>query len=243
MIHPSALISPKAKIGKNVSIGAFCVIKGNVEIGDNSVVEEYCLLGATNQLTGEEPLVIGMNSLIRAHSILYAGSSFGERLITGNRVTIREKTIAGKNFQVGTLSDIQGYCEIGDYVRVHGNVQIGQKSKIGNYIWIFSYTILTNDPHPPSNVLIGARVDDFSIISTHCVILPGVRISSHCLIGASSVVNRDTEEGCIYLGNPAKNIGPTAKIKLRDGSGESAYPWTRHFHRGYPEEIVKKWCK
>jgi hypothetical protein len=28
---------------------------------------------------------------------------------------------------------------------------------------------------------------------------------------------------------------------MRDGS--SAYPWTAHFHRGFPEEIVKSWMK
>ena len=28
--------------------------------------------------------------------------------------------------------------------------------------------------------------------------------------------------------------------ELRDGSGP-AYPWMRHFHRGYPEAVVERW--
>ncbi len=65
--------------------------------------------------------------------IFYEGSLFAEKLITGHRVTVREKTIAGKNLQIGTLSDIQGHCTIGNYVRMRSNVHIGQHSKIGNY--------------------------------------------------------------------------------------------------------------
>jgi hypothetical protein len=31
------------------------------------------------------------------------------------------------------------------------------------------------------------------------------------------------------------------KIKLKVGSNASAYPWQKHFHRGYPEELVTAW--
>ena len=30
-------------------------------------------------------------------------------------------------------------------------------------------------------------------------------------------------------------------VRLRDGSGRAAYPWMRHFHRGYPTETVAAW--
>jgi UDP-3-O-[3-hydroxymyristoyl] glucosamine N-acyltransferase len=69
------------------------------------------------------------------------------------------------------LSDLQGHCEIGDYVRFHSNVHIGQKSKIGNFVWIFPYVVLTNDPYPPSNNLVGVTVHDFAAIATMSVIL------------------------------------------------------------------------
>ena len=51
------------------------------------------------------PLVIGDNSFIRSQSIFYAGSVFGENLTTGHRVTVREGVKAGKNLQLGTLSN------------------------------------------------------------------------------------------------------------------------------------------
>jgi len=238
MIHPTAIISPKAKLGNNIEIGPFSIIYDNVEIGDDVSIGSHCEIGLSNQLSDGKVLTIGKNSVVRSHSVFYEGSVFGEGLITGHRVTVREKTVAGKNLQIGTLSDIQGHCDIGDYVRFHSNVHIGQKSKIGNFVWIFPYVVLTNDPHPPSNVMKGVTVDDFSVIATMSVVLPGVHIRKGTLIGAHSSVSKDTEEDMVYAGSPAKKIFSTEKIKLQDGSGNSAYPWRKHFHRGYPDDVV-----
>ena len=241
-IHKQAIVSPAAVIGSNVSIGAFSIIHDNVIIGDDSVVEAYCELGVSNNLSNGEILEIGKGALIRSHSVFYGGSRFGDGLTTGHRVTVREKTEAGQNLQIGTLSDLQGHCKIGDYVRFHSNVHIGQKSLIGDYVWIFPYVVLTNDPHPPSDTLLGVTVEDFAVIATMSVILPGATVASGCLVGAHSSVKGDTEKDMVYAGSPAKKICHTSKIKLT-GSSESAYPWRAHFKRGYPLAITDSWDK
>jgi acetyltransferase-like isoleucine patch superfamily enzyme len=187
------------------------------------------------------PLIIGESSLIRSHSVFYEGSVFGKKLSTGHRVTVREKTEAGDAFQIGTLSDIQGHCKIGNYVKLHSNVHIGQHSTVGNYVWIFPYVVLTNDPHPPSNVMMGVTIEDFAAIATMSIILPGVTVKSGALVGAHSSVSKTVASDTVVAGSPAKFICETSEIKLKDGSGESAYPWRRHFHRGYPEAAVAAW--
>ncbi|GHY71494.1 N-acetyltransferase [Vibrio cholerae] len=242
MIHPTAIISDKAKIGKNVSIGAYSIIHDNVVIADNTIIESYCELGVSNHLSGGHALIIGEDSYIRSRSTFYEGSIFGNKLVTGHSVTVREKTIAGENFQLGTLSDIQGHCKIGDYVRTHSNVHIGQHSQIGNFVWLFPYVVLTNDPHPPSNVMQGVTVGDFAVIATMSVVLPGTKIAEGVFIGAHSCIGGRTEPDMLYTGSPAKKIGPASKIKLKDGSKQPAYPWRKHFHRGYPESITSQWC-
>jgi len=47
----------------------------------------------------------------------------------------------------------------------------------------------------------------------------------------------------VVSGSPAKVICEASKIMLKDGSGRPAYPWTTHFYRGYPEEVVHQWLK
>jgi len=48
-IHPSAVISPEAKLGLNVSVGANAVIEAGVELGDDVVIGAGCFVGK-NQL-------------------------------------------------------------------------------------------------------------------------------------------------------------------------------------------------
>ena len=243
MIHSTAIISPLAKIGSDVTIGPFTIIHDNVVIQNGSTIGSHCEIGISTPLADGAALEIGPSSLIRSHSVFYEGSIFGEKLVTGHRVTVREKTKAGKNLQIGTLSDIQGHCEIGDYVRFHSNVHIGQRSRIGNYVWIFPYVVLTNDPHPPSDTLQGVTIEDFAAIATMSVILPGVTVKTGALVGANSSVGRDVDPDTVVAGVPAKFICETNKIKLKDGSHSSAYPCRKHFHRGYPADVVADWIK
>ena len=44
-IHPTAVISDKARLGANVSIGAHCIVYDNVEIGDETIVGPNSILG------------------------------------------------------------------------------------------------------------------------------------------------------------------------------------------------------
>ena len=228
-------------IGQNSSIGPHNIIYNNTEIGANSVIGGHCEIGHPTPLAKGKPLIIGQRATIRSHSIFYTGSTFGSKLMTGHRVTVRERTVAGENLQIGTRSDIQGDCHIGDYVRFHSNVHIGKESKIGNYVWIFPYVVLTNDPTPPSDNLIGPVIGDYAIIATMSVILPGIVIGTYALIGAHSLVSKDVPDGMVAYGVPAKISGKASDIKLRDGSSEASYPWTGRFHRGYPPEVIKQW--
>lgn len=241
-IHPTAIISPDADIGENVSIGPFTIVYANVKIGNNTTIESHCSIGLPTPLAKDAPLLtIGANSTIRSHSIFYEGSTFGDKLVTGHRVTVREGTRAGINLQVGTLSDIQGDCEIGDYVRMHSNVHIGKHSKVGNFVWIFPYVVLTNDPHPPSDVSMGCTIGDYAAIATMSLVLPGVQVGEHSLVAANSTVGKTVEPHTVVGGSPAKFLCLTSAIKLRDGTDRVAYPWPRHFHRGYPESVTGKW--
>jgi acetyltransferase-like isoleucine patch superfamily enzyme len=153
---------------------------------------------------------------------------------------VRENLSAGVELQIGTLCDFQGDAEIGDFVRTHSSVHIGKKTKIGNCVWIFPYTVITNDPHPPSDLLTGAVVEDYAVIASMCCILPGIRVGTRSVVGAHSLVNRDVEPDTLVVGIPARKIGMASEVKMKDGSGP-AYPWMRHFHRGYPPALVETW--
>lgn len=243
-ISPLAHISPAATIGSDVDIGPWTVVHDNVVIRDRVAIESHCVIGHPTPLAEGESLVIGEDSLIRSHSVFYEGSRFGPGLRTGHHVTVREKFVAGPGLQIGTLGDFQGHATVGDYVRTHSGVQINHGTQIGSYVWIFPHVVLTNDPHPPSDgFLAGVVVEDYAVIAAMACVLPGVRIGARALVAAHSLVTKDVEPDSVVGGVPAKRLGATKGILLKDGSGRSAYPWMRHFHRGYPADVVRMWSE
>ncbi|HEY1009562.1 MAG TPA: acyltransferase [Sphingobacteriaceae bacterium] len=232
-------ISPSARIGRNVRIGQNCIIHDNVEIGDDSVICENCIIGepGVNSYYDTEyqnPLTrIGANSIIRSGSVIYSGSIFGEGFKTGNLVSIRENTVFGKNCVAGTQSDIQGNVVFGDYCRLNSHVQISSKCVFGSFVFIYPFVVFTNDPHPPSNVLMGTVVGDFSQIAAGAIILPGVKIGKHSLIGANSLISRNVGDFELHSGNPATKVCNLNYILSKEKSG-SHYPWPCNYDKGLP---------
>ena len=240
-IHPTAIVEENVQLGKNVSVGAFSIIRSGVRIGDSSSIGAYCELGGSHSRELEsEHLVFGANAIIRSHSTFYGGSMFGDNLSTGHRVTVRSGTRAGKSLQLGTGTDVQGDCVIQDYVRMHSNVHVSMKSIIENYAWLFPGVVLTNDPRPPSENLVGVKVGEFAVLAAGVIVLPGKIVGRGSLVAAGSVLTRNADEGCLYYGNPAKNGGPLSQLRSW-GENRPNYPWRYRFHRGYPNQIVDEW--
>ena len=243
VVHASSYVSPKAKLGDDVEVGPFSIIHENVVLGNRVRIGAYCELGISTPLGDGTPLILSDDSLIRSHSVFYESSSFGPGLTTGHHVTVREKTISGAGFQIGTLSEIQGDSSIGNYVRFQSSVFVGKKTTIGNFVWIFPYVVLTNDPTPPSNVLIGCTIEDYASVAAAAVVLAGVTVGHHSVIAAQACVTKNVPPNMVVAGVPARVVGKASAIKLRDGSGKAAYPWTRHFTRGYPGSVIAEWAR
>lgn len=242
MISPFARVDPHAKIGKDVTIGDFTVVHANVEVGDGCTIESHCIIGYPTPLADGVPLRIGPGALIRSHSVLYAGTTIQERLSTGHHVVIREKSQVGRRCQIGSYTELQGDLEFGDYSRTQSSVFIPKHTYIGKAVWLLPRVTLTNDPHPPSDPGdLGVRIEDYAVLAACSTVLPGITIGTRALVAANSLVTRDVEPDTIVAGVPAKKRGLARELLLRDGSGRSAYPWMRHFHRGYPEDLINLW--
>lgn len=242
-VHETARVSQASRVAPNVTIGAYSLVYDNVEIGEGTVVGPRVTLGEPTAAYYREdgyvnpPLVVGARSVIRSDSVFYAGSRLGEGFECGHHVTVREGTSLGRNCRVGTLSDIQGDCSIGEYTRLHSNVHIAQRSSLGRYVWLFPYAVLTNDPHPPSEELYGATVDDYAVVASHAVLLPGVRVGRGALVGAHSLVRDDVAPNSLVVGEPARRVGDVRLLRSRS-SGDPAYPWPHRFTRGMPWESI-----
>jgi acetyltransferase-like isoleucine patch superfamily enzyme len=236
----NVFVSPTAKIGRNVRIGDNSAIYDNVEIGDDSIICNDCVIGeplaAYYQDSGYQnpPTKIGPNSIVRSHTIIYAACVIGPQFSSGHRVTIRENSIIGESCVIGTLSDIQGNVKVGDYCRLHSNVHVAQGCSIGDFVFLYPFSVMTNDPCPPSTDIKGGHIGNYTVVGVHAVILPKIQVGENCLIGANSVVNKRLPDYSLAMGDPVKIVMDIRKFVVM-GKG-SPYPWMSRFDRGMPWE-------
>ena len=228
-------ISPDARLLGEVSVGQGTRIHPNVEVRDGSRIGDHCVIGApAGGRWAGRPVVIGEGSVIRSHTVVYEGSSFGDRLETGHHVLIREGTQAGTNLRVGSFSDLEGDCEIGDYCRFHSYVHVGRGSRIGSFVWLYSQTTLTNDPLPPSHVSSPVTIEDGVVVCVGGIILAGARLGIGSFVASGSRVGGCVSPGMVVdgrRGDPVAHVTALASLEHR-----IRHPWMSHFADAYPEE-------
>jgi len=195
----------------------------NVKLGNNITIEDFVIIGTPPYKKKEGGLktVIGNDSLVRSHSVLYAGNIIGDYFQTGNNVNIREENLIGNNVSIGTKTVIEFKTKIEDNVRIHSQAFIPEYCELKEGCWIGPNVVLTNAKYPVSarskefieGIIVGKR----AIIGANSTILPGVKIGEYSLIGAGSVVTQDVPSKKVLAGNPARIVDDIYNLKYPDG--------------------------
>ena len=142
----------------------------------------------------EQYIHIGENTLIGPDISLSAGMVPGQKCITNPVVTIGDRCLIGRG------SGIVGHfsIEIGDDVWTGHNVYITDQ----NHGYEDVSLPISKQSQPERAVKIGSG----SWLGYGSVVLPGVTIGEHCVIGANSVVTRDVPSYSVAVGVPARVI-------------------------------------
>ncbi len=125
-------------------------------------------------------------------------------------------TRCGKGVNVGFACSISPHVEIGDYSSfgnrcvIQGGVIIGSDVMMGPDVKIYTRNHNMLDISRPmrlqgdsfSSVCIGDDV----WLACNVVILPGVKVGSHAVIGAGTIVVHDVPDYAVLVGNPGKVV-------------------------------------
>jgi len=201
----------------------------NVHIGRDVEIGPYVVLGhAPRGLEpGELPLVIGDCCIIRAHTVIYAGTVLGSRVQTGHGVTIREHSRIGDDVSIGSKTSIEHHVTVGNDVRFHGHNLISEFTTIEDDCWIGPHSCITNVLHPrcpkAKECIKGATLRRGAIVGGNTTLAPGVVIGEKALVGAGSVVLHDVPARMVVVGNPAKIIKPIDELECPFGLMEHPY--------------------
>lgn len=189
MIHPSSVVSKKAKIGKDVTVGPFCIIHDNVEIGDGCYLDSHVILGSKD---GE--LIVGKNNKFYGFSLIggppqdlkYKGEK--TRLVIGDGNTIRESC----TISIGTTNG-GGETLIGNGNLIMAYVHLGHDGRIGNN------NVLANNIQLAGHV----TIEDKVTVGGVCAVNQYVKFGKHSFIGGGSIINKDVLPFSITQGNYA----------------------------------------
>jgi UDP-N-acetylglucosamine acyltransferase len=172
----TAIISPRARIGEGVTIGPFCIVEDEVEIGAGTrldshvVIKNYTTLGRDNHLhngvlLGSDPedkhfkgdrsyLKVGDRNIFREYSTASRGTPEDSTTVIGDDNYIMIGTHVAHNCRLGSHIVVCNYCSLAGYVELEdgaflsGGVVVHQFSKIGRLAMIGGNTRVNLDVPP-----------------------------------------------------------------------------------------------
>lgn len=136
---------------------------------------------------------------IRGWCASHIMASAGENINIERKAIFSRKCSIGSNSGIGINCVINGECHIGDNVMMGPNCVIYTRN---HRIDRLDIPMCRQGDTEEKPVTIGDDV----WIGSNVIILPGVKIGSHSVIGAGAVVTKDTDEYSIVAGNPAKVV-------------------------------------
>jgi UDP-3-O-[3-hydroxymyristoyl] glucosamine N-acyltransferase len=192
-IHPTVIIHPCAKIGKNVSIGAYSVL-GSCKIGDDTVID-------TN-VTIYDETEIGHHCVIKSNVVL-GGEGFGyEKDNNGNLFRFPQigKLVIGNYVDIGSCTCIDRGAltdtTIEDYTKINNLCHIAHNNKIGSNVVITAQVNISGSNTIENNVW----------IAPNSSICGWLKIGHDAIIGMGAVVTKNVPSDETWVGNPARKL-------------------------------------
>lgn len=175
-IHPTAIVSPKAKLADGVSIGAYSVVEDDVEVGENTRIQPraYIANGARIgkrcdifvgavismipqdlKFKGETSFaIIGDETTIREYATVHRGTGengttrVGSNCLIMAYVHLAHDVVIGNHVIISNATQVAGHCEIGDYATIGGVCGIHQFTRIGRHAMVASSSRVVYDVPP-----------------------------------------------------------------------------------------------
>jgi UDP-N-acetylglucosamine acyltransferase len=190
MIHPAAIIDPKAEIAEGVEIGPYSVIEKNVSIGEGTKIGPHVVIREGTHI-GKRCQILQFASIGEApQAVAYRGEK--TLLLMGDQNIIRE------------------------FVTLHrGTVKGGGKTVLGNENFIMAYSHVAHDCQIGNQVVManGATLAGHILIEDHAIIggLSAIhqfcRIGAHAIVSGLTGVSQDVPPYMMAAGSRAKLFG------------------------------------
>lgn len=204
MIHPSAVIHPKARVGENCEIGPYCVIGENVELGpacrlhSHVVIDGHTKLGARNEIFPFASIGLKTQDLKWKGGV--TRTEIGDDNTFREYVTVHSATADGEVTRIGSRNHILAYSHIAH------NVTLGNQIIMSNVATLAGHV----------------TVEDHAVVGGLAAVHQFCRIGKMAIIGGCSKVVQDVPPFMLADGNPAETRTINKVGMERNGVSEDA---------------------
>lgn len=186
MIHPTAVIDPRADLAGDVSVGPYAVIGAEARIAEGAQIGAHVVLEGRVRVgprcrIGHGTMIGGAPQDLKYRDDIPVGVAIGADTVIRELVTIHRATQAGSDTRVG------------DHCLVMAQSHIAHDCVIGNHVIIINYAGLTGH----------IAVEDWATIGGLTGIHPFARIGAYAYIGGCAKVFQDVPPFTIVDGYPA----------------------------------------
>lgn len=211
-IHPTAVVSPQARLAQDVVVGPYVVIEGYCEIGPRVEVASHVVIQPWVRLA--EGVRVGPHSVLGGapQDLSYQGEEtwleVGANTLIREAVTLHRSTKPGHPTRIGEDCYLMGHVHVGHDCQVGNGVILTQEVALGGHV----------------------QVGDYAVIGGLVGVHQFVRIGSRAMIGAISKVSRDIYPFTLADGHPAQHYRLNTLGLRRAGiSGERYHSLERAF--------------
>jgi len=185
MIHPTAIVHPKAQIGADCDIGPYCIIGEHVELGPGCRLRSHVVIDGYTRLGRENEIFPFASIGLRTQDLKWQGgltrTEIGDHNTIRECVTIHSATSDGEATVIGSHNNILASSHIGHNVKMGNRVIVSMAALAGHVV-----------------------VEDSALVGGLSAIHQFCRIGTMALIGGCAKVVQDVPPYMIVDGNPAE---------------------------------------
>lgn len=189
-VHPSAIVDPKAELGKSVKVGPYCIVGPHVTLGEGVVLHSHVVVEGTTRIGPETEIYPFASIGHRPQDLKFAGEE--SRLEIGAANMIRENVTMNPGTSGGGL-----VTKIGDNCLFMAGAHVAHDCTIGNHV------VFANMATAAGHCVIG----DYAIMGGLSASHQFVRVGKHAFIGGMSGVENDVIPYGSVMGNRAHLAG------------------------------------
>jgi UDP-N-acetylglucosamine acyltransferase len=213
-IHPTAIVSPKAELGQNVSVGPYSIIGDDVILHDEVQVASHCVIEGPSEFGKGSVFFPFVSAGQVPHDLKYRGERSWLRC--GERNTFREFTTLHRGTAGGG-----NLTQIGSDGLFMAQAHVAHDCRIGDHV------IFANGASLAGHVL----VEDHVTLGAYSGIHQFCRVGRHAFIGAFSVVVKDALPYARTVGNHARCYGQNSIGLRRQGFSDDEIKRISHAFR------------